>query len=109
MHYFCRRGQRVSRSYYAPDESGWIPNRPAPRSRKDDEGRYARQDRRDRKRALGQHMRCTWLAQNMWSVEWTTCGGWVLGPSLGTWDQYPRSKKMRQREARQAKRMVERR
>lgn len=45
-------------------------------------------------------MRCTWEAQGFRSPEWTTCGGFILGPPRGTWAQYPRSKGMRQRDVR---------
>lgn len=105
-HVRCLHGQRIPLSYYSPDSSGWRPDRPSPRDWKEDEAKCSRKERRDRKRALGHHMRNTWLAENQYSLEWTTCGCWVLGPPKGTWAQYPRSKTMKQRDARAAKRHV---
>jgi hypothetical protein len=102
-HVYCRDRQRLTRSYYTPDSTGWRPDRPSPRGWKEDESRLSRKERLVRKRALGHHKRMTWLAQNYWSLAWTTCGHHVLGPPLGTWEQYPRSKRMRQRDARHAK------
>lgn len=103
-HYFCFRRRRISLSWYAPDATGWVPKRPTSTRYKKREARYARKLRRNKKRQLGHHMRNLWLARDYRSLEWTTCGEWVLGPPLGTWEEYPRSKRTRQREARQIKR-----
>lgn len=82
-HYRCSKGQRIALNWYAPDCCGWVPPRPTERFIKEDEADYSRKERIYRKRACGHHMRNTYLAMDCRSLEWTTCGGWVLGPPHG--------------------------
>lgn len=99
-HVYCSLGLRLDRSFWAPDSCGWVPPRDCSRAFKDSEARISQRDRRDRKRLRGTAHRLTWLVRDDWSLAWTTCGGYVLGPPLGRWEDYPKSRRTRQREKR---------
>ncbi len=101
------RRQPYERSYYKPHLTGMgedYNQRRISREWKTEEARFSRRAGRDWRRKRDHHMRCTYLAMGYYSLEWTTCGGWVLGPPRGEWKDYPTSKRFRQQKKRQAKR-----